>query len=70
MEDHKNNGRRIAPPYPHLTLPYPCPTPHLTSPPALPHQVLLMEDHKNNERRIARLLREVVDHRELRPIGE
>ena len=28
-----------------------------------------MEDHKNNERRIARLLREVVDHRELRPIG-
>ena len=29
-----------------------------------------MEDHKNNERRIARLLREVVDHRELRPIGE
>ena len=29
-----------------------------------------MEDHKNNERRIARLLREVVDHRELRPIGK
>ena len=45
-----------------LTLPIPSAT-------TLP-QVLLMEDHKNNERRIARLLREVVDHRELRPIGE